>query len=63
MAKGKSDAEIAGILHLSEGDVEARVAGILDKLGIRDRFVMSLMLSQQGMISRLKRDGERQEPS
>ena len=37
LAKGLSNAEIAGQLHLSEGTVRNHVSAILDKLGVSDR--------------------------
>jgi len=44
---GESDHEIAVFLQIGEGEVEARVAGILEKLGLKDRSLMSLMLPKE----------------
>lgn len=38
MAEGRSNAEIAGLLYISEGTVKTHVARILQKLGVRDRL-------------------------
>lgn len=38
VARGKSNREIASILHLSEGTVRNYVSSIMDKLGLRNRI-------------------------
>jgi DNA-binding NarL/FixJ family response regulator len=49
LAKGLSNAEIAGQLHLSEGTVRNHVSAILDKLGVSDRTQAAVIAIQHGL--------------
>jgi DNA-binding NarL/FixJ family response regulator len=49
LAKGLSNAEIAGQLHLSEGTVRNHVSAILDKLGVSDRTQAAVVAIQHGL--------------
>jgi DNA-binding NarL/FixJ family response regulator len=49
LARGLSNAEIAGQLHLSEGTVRNHVSAILDKLGVSDRTQAAVIAIQHGL--------------
>lgn len=49
LAKGLSNAEIAGQLHLSEGTVRNHISAILDKLGVSDRTQAAVIAIQHGL--------------
>ena len=49
LAKGLSNAEIAGQLHLSEGTVRNHVSAILDKLGVSDRTQAAVIAIRHGL--------------
>ena len=49
LAKGLSNAEIAGQLHLSEGTVRNHVSAILDKLEVSDRTQAAVIAIQHGL--------------
>lgn len=51
LAKGLSNAEIAGQLHLSEGTVRNYVSAILEKLGVSDRTQAAVIAIQHGLGS------------
>lgn len=51
MMKGRSNAEIAGVLFLSEGTVKTHVAGIFAKLRVRDRLQAVVMAHESGYIA------------
>jgi DNA-binding NarL/FixJ family response regulator len=51
LARGMSNAELAGTLHLSEATVKTHVARILGKLGLRDRAQAVVVAYETGLIS------------
>ena len=49
LAYGRSNAEIASILFLSEGTVRNHISSILEKLGVSDRTQAAVMAIQYGL--------------
>jgi len=49
LAKGMTNTEIAGTLHLSEGTVRNHVSAILEKLGVSDRTQAAVIAIQHGL--------------
>lgn len=50
MARGHTNAELAGQLHLSEATVKTHVARILGKLGLRDRVQAVIVACETGLV-------------
>jgi DNA-binding NarL/FixJ family response regulator len=49
LAKGITNTDIAGTLHLSEGTVRNHVSAILEKLGVSDRTQAAVIAIQHGL--------------
>ena len=50
LARGHSNGELAGLLHIGEGTVKTHVARILAKLGLRDRLQAVVLVYELGLV-------------
>jgi DNA-binding NarL/FixJ family response regulator len=50
IAQGRSNKQIGGTLHLTEGTIKGYVSSILSKLGLEDRTQAALFAVRHGLV-------------
>lgn len=50
LSQGRTNAQIASILHVSEGTIKAQLAKIMDPLGVSNRVQLAVLTVQAGLL-------------
>ena len=56
VAEGRSNAEIADLLHMGYGTVKTHVSHLLTKLDARDRAQLVVFAYESGLVARGRRE-------
>ncbi|PQZ87705.1 hypothetical protein CQ018_17285 [Arthrobacter sp. MYb227] len=54
LAQGKTNSQIASILHVSEGTVKAQIAKLMEPLHIQTRVQLAVLVAQAGLLEQNK---------